>query len=451
MISKIQMKNFKCYKECTLKLKNFNVICGPNSSGKSSINQAILLLMQNNNIRVDEFLSNGKFVHFDDFEEIKNSGTSTNKKTSILVKGKDGNESFLEIHKSNLIDGMECLVNKNNYVLKQEDTLYYLSADRIGPEDVYNKYNDKYIGIKGENAIGFLARYKDFPIDEKFAFEKDATKDYIFIKEINYWLNKIIGEKINASELERTDRSRATYLKDGESLQVRNKNTGSGLSYLISILTMGLSLAVKDIQDKPTIIIENPEIHLHPSAQVELMKFLAHMSQFCQIIIETHSDHIIQNVLEVDDGQVIKLTNFKPEYFNKKSKKILPSITLGEIKWKVFDMPTIDFHISLFSFLQQRFGEIHINKLDDRIRDTDIFKSNQKLYDTKSKRYGCNDGGLSKYETLPTYMRNVIDHPKKLKKGEPRRLKFRKTEEEFNQSLTTSIQMMINIIYEKGW
>ena len=46
------------------------------------------------------------------------------------------------------------------------------------------------------------------------------------------------------------------------------------------------------------IIIENPEIHLHPHGQSELAKLIARTAQMgAQIIIETHSDHIINGIL----------------------------------------------------------------------------------------------------------------------------------------------------------
>lgn len=450
MISQIRMKNFKCYKDCTIKFKNFNILCGPNSSGKSSINQALLLLLQNNHGDVDKLITNGGYVHFDDFEEIKNDEISSTKQVLIELIADNKKRSSIVIKKSEDNNEIKCVKNVIDFRLVAEENLFYLSADRIGPEDVYDKYNGAKIGFHGENAVGFIAKNKDNVIDEEFAYEKGPTKDYTFLKEINFWLKEIIGEKINASDLDRTDRTRATYSKDGKLLQVRNKNTGSGLSYVVSIITMVFSIAINKPNDKPTFIIENPEIHLHPQAQVKLMEFLMFMSNFCQFIIETHSDHIIKNILD-NRGQIIKLDNFKPIYYSKRSKNILPMMTLGEIKWTVFDMPTIDFHVSLYSYLQKNFNTSRPNKTDDEIRETNAFKANRALYDSKCKRYGNHANAKSNNETLPTYLRNMIDHPKKIKPGEPVRKKYRKSEQEFEEALRRSINFMIEILNEKGW
>ena len=45
------------------------------------------------------------------------------------------------------------------------------------------------------------------------------------------------------------------------------------------------------------VIIENPEIHLHPSAQADLIDFLAKVAGVNrQIIVETHSDHLFNGI-----------------------------------------------------------------------------------------------------------------------------------------------------------
>ena len=48
-------------------------------------------------------------------------------------------------------------------------------------------------------------------------------------------------------------------------------------------------------QDKKgVLLIENPEAHLHPSAQSKMAKFLAIVaSTGVQVLVETHSEHIV--------------------------------------------------------------------------------------------------------------------------------------------------------------
>jgi predicted ATPase len=69
-------------------------------------------------------------------------------------------------------------------------------------------------------------------------------------------------------------------------------NTGFGISYSLPIIVSCL-LARKGA----FLIIENPEAHLHPSAQSKLGLFLGVMANSgVKILLETHSDHIINGI-----------------------------------------------------------------------------------------------------------------------------------------------------------
>ena len=46
LISCIQLDNFKCYKRQAIDLADLTVFCGNNSVGKSTVMQALLLLVQ---------------------------------------------------------------------------------------------------------------------------------------------------------------------------------------------------------------------------------------------------------------------------------------------------------------------------------------------------------------------------------------------------------------------
>ncbi|MEO5369691.1 MAG: DUF3696 domain-containing protein [Magnetococcus sp. DMHC-1] len=83
------------------------------------------------------------------------------------------------------------------------------------------------------------------------------------------------------------------YLQGGNMTEwVKPFNTGFGLSYCLPIVVAGLL-------GKPgsLLIIDSPEAHLHPAAQSAMGQFLARLAAHgIQIIIETHSDHIINGI-----------------------------------------------------------------------------------------------------------------------------------------------------------
>lgn len=105
---------------------------------------------------------------------------------------------------------------------------------------------------------------------------------------------------------------------NNKNYQVRTSNTGSGLSYVVSIIILGLGVGLisQTIDEKPIVIIENPEIHLHPKAQSVLTEFLVWISNFMQIIIETHSDHIFNGLRKMIKNKNISHENANIFFFN---------------------------------------------------------------------------------------------------------------------------------------
>ena len=46
MIDRLKIENFKCFSELSMEFRPFTLLCGVNSSGKSSVIQALLLGME---------------------------------------------------------------------------------------------------------------------------------------------------------------------------------------------------------------------------------------------------------------------------------------------------------------------------------------------------------------------------------------------------------------------
>jgi len=72
----------------------------------------------------------------------------------------------------------------------------------------------------------------------------------------------------------------------------RPANIGYGLSYAFPILVAGLLAKPGQI-----LIIDSPEAHLHPTGQSKFGEFLSVVaSSGVQVILETHSDHILNGI-----------------------------------------------------------------------------------------------------------------------------------------------------------
>ena len=90
-------------------------------------------------------------------------------------------------------------------------------------------------------------------------------------------------------------------VKSSSGVKVDISDVGFGVSQILPILIEGLRMG-----DGQTLLLEQPEIHLHPKLQMQLTDFFIAMSlNDKNTIIETHSEHIINRLvrrsLEDDD------------------------------------------------------------------------------------------------------------------------------------------------------
>lgn len=287
MIKKLHLEAFKCFENESLEFRNLTILTGTNSSGKSSVIQSLLKLSLHVN---DDYSSPlQKYLNFlSEIDDAVNFNL-TQDYYQIVMEGFDsrfvlrGSKHLIEISAPEDEEIREKIsYSKGNFI--------FLSADRIGPQDVYEKNTnplDKF-GIYGEYTISFLENARKTKLQVIDELLKDERK--MLDSQVNYWLNHILDTTIQTEEIVGTNQVKAQF-KNGNTF-VRPKNIGSGISYLVSILIICLSA-----QKGQIIIIENPEIHLHPKAQSKLGEFLAFVaSKGIQIIIETHNDHIINRL-----------------------------------------------------------------------------------------------------------------------------------------------------------
>lgn len=82
---------------------------------------------------------------------------------------------------------------------------------------------------------------------------------------------------------------------------------------------------------------------------------------------------------------------------------LLPSLTLAEINYEVFHVVSNDYHSQLYSYVQKLIGNKNIQQTDEYIINSTAF---DKKVHSKNSNYKS-----TIYKTLPTYIRNAINHP----------------------------------------
>jgi predicted ATPase len=121
----------------------------------------------------------------------------------------------------------------------------------------------------------------------------------------------------------------------------RPMNTGYGLTQVLPIIVAGVSARTDDI-----LIIENPEVHLHPAGQSQMGEFLAKVaSAGVQLVVETHSDHVLNGIRRSVKHGTLSHEQCMIHYFNRRdaeaaqvtSPKVMPDGSIDHWPKGFFD------------------------------------------------------------------------------------------------------------------
>lgn len=343
MIKSIELKNFKSIKSKEFPLRNLNILLGLNGMGKSSFIQSLLALRQSNNIiRGRLELNSNLFVNLGNTKDVLYQ-YSKGEDLAIHLKFKSGYDlplKFKYVPEADYFLTEEFdsvnyneLENKLHMESLFSNNFQYLNANRLDPKSVNIKnfssvVNNWNVGNHGEFTAHFIEVYNGEDVKFDNLLHKDSkSKDEVTGKEI---VNKTLINQINLwmGEISPNVNVRTTSISSdyvlleyvfkqpnfGNTNRFKPENVGFGISY-------GLPVVVSLLAARPgeLIIIENPESHIHPRGQAELGRLIAKVAMNnVQVIVETHSDHILNGIRvaikenEINENQVISF------YFERK-------------------------------------------------------------------------------------------------------------------------------------
>jgi predicted ATPase len=368
-MNQLKINNFKCFVEADININRLTVMAGANGNGKSTTIQALLYFRRTiehcgewiddkyvlNKVNGMNVPLNGVYcLALGNSSFVLNRNSQDNKITLGLFNEQE------EVIVTYLVDNRDAKLyltptppektqTVNFPVFKQE--FYYLNAERIGPRvnqqlKFFDYPNAGWQGETTAQLIGLESGYFKIENERRFG----STQTNYLIDQVNYWLDFIMkGVKIRVETSPNT--LIAQILIENQftvSDPTLSTNLGFGISYILPIIATGL-IAKKGSY----FIVENPEAHLHPSAQSKIGRFLAMVANAgVGVIIETHSDHLLNGIQIAVAEKQIKYTDVTINFFIQEEDSIQPIVNPIGIREKgeltdwpkgFFDQSQIDY------------------------------------------------------------------------------------------------------------
>ncbi len=220
------------------------------------------------------------------------------------------------------------------------------------------------------------------------------------------------GEK-SFSEIKNQEGSKKIVFLDARGQEIGLQDLSTGEKQVI--YRVGYILKHLGNISEGIVLIDEPEISLHPTWQIKFKDFLHDVfsGQDVQIIIATHSPFIFKKLNDSSES-CIKIDRSQPE-----SKKVTmtfprvpytPSVNL--INYLAYGIVDELLHIELYTLLQIRENKEHIRGMETWLRDSSGGSQPIKQSFMKTGELNNTD------ETIMTWIRNKIHHPDEMARPE---------------------------------
>ena len=295
MLTQLSLTNYKGFKAQELPLKQITVLVGPNNAGKSSLLEGLLLLKQTAAFprRAPYLNLHGPLLRSPGYDYLPTNGTERllryAYRTDHLAPGQEQPEQGIFAF-SWTQEGLKDLSLEFPYSQGTINSLKAAPGRRGLRQSRYPQFRD--------------------PLQDPFLLETPIEQE---TQAANNLLNPVLREKVSrllqavlGLELTATpppDNPRAVLLSVKSPAGVQELNAAGHSVNALLLPLHQVALAPPGA----TIILEQPEIHLHPQAQANLAEALARaiQSKSQQLLLTTHSEALTTRLLTLVAEQVL--------------------------------------------------------------------------------------------------------------------------------------------------